>query len=77
MQLLKKKNIQDYSFDDAYKLVSAASNEYKELILICEGCYKFFLRTFIIEVFFEETKICLIEIGSKNFLKIELKIMLL
>ena len=41
-----EKNIQDDSFDDACKLVIAASNEYKELILICEGCYKFFCKDF-------------------------------
>ena len=39
---LFKKIIQDDSFDDAYKLAIAGSKEYKELILICEGCYKFF-----------------------------------
>ena len=73
-----KKIIQNGSFDDISKLVLIASNnKYKELILIYEGCYKFSLKTFDIEVFFEETKKCLIESRSKNCVKIDVQIILL
>ena len=55
-----KKILQDGSLGDAYKTVIAVGTQHKKLILICEDCYNFFQKTLESEVFFDETKKCLI-----------------
>ena len=69
-----QKIIQDDSLDDALKIFIAFGAEFKELILICEGCYNSFSKTFEKEVFFEETKKCSIEIPTKKFVEVKLQI---
>lgn len=70
-----KEILQDGSFDDAHKLVIAVDTSRKELILICvKIIIIFFQKTFECEVFFEETKKCLIEMCLKDFVKIEIQI---
>ena len=46
--------------------VIAASLNSSELILICEDCYNFFQKLFKPEVFFEETKKCLLHTYLKK-----------
>ena len=59
---------------DALKIFIAFGAEYKELILIYEGCYNCFSKTLDKEVFFEETKKCLIEIPTKKFVEVKFQI---
>lgn len=39
-----KKIIQNSSFESASKILIAANSKYKEWVLICEGCFNFFLK---------------------------------